>query len=261
MRAGEPTLRGDLPDPFAGTTSAAAYVPCRGSEKALAGLLGAVREGRGPVALTGRAGIGKTLLLRVLADRLGEELHPLVVPYAALPPKGLCSWILGLLQRPSAEDPVLALLEFAVGLREEGSGLLLLIDDAGSMPPATTRWLGERAAASGGALRLVIAATDDATQGRTLAALGPELEEIRWTQAMSAGECLRYVEARLARAQAPEDLRARFDPETVARLFAESGGVPGLLHTAASAVMRETKPPLQAEVDPGPDTDLDPELD
>jgi hypothetical protein len=151
------------------------------------------------------------------------------------------------------------LLEFAVGLREEGSGLLLLIDDAGSMPTATTRWLGERAAASGGALRLVIAATDDATQGRTLAALGPELEEIRWTQAMSAGECLRYVEARLARA--PEDLRARFDPETVARLFAESGGVHGLLHTAASAVMRETKPPLQAEIDAGPDTDLDPELD
>ena len=77
----------------------------------LAGLLRAVRGGRGPVALSGRAGIGKTLLLRVLADRLKEELHPLYVPYAALPPEGLCQWILGLLEQPPGDDPVAALLE------------------------------------------------------------------------------------------------------------------------------------------------------
>lgn len=232
-----------LPDPFALTANLAAYVPRAATERALAELEGAIRTGRNPAALTGPPGLGKTLLLHLVAARLGRELHPVYLPYGALPPYELAALALGMLDRPHTDDdPAAALRAFADELHAEGSALLLLVDDASSMPLETARWLGELARASGGAVRLVMAAMDSRSAGRTVAAVGGDVVETRLVEPMSEEESREYVLRRLELAGVAPDVRRRFHRRTLANLHRISAGIPRRLHMAATAVVRGAAP-------------------
>ena len=224
-------------DPFGVTADPAAYIPRLATERALAALERGIEEGAGPILLCGPAGLGKTLLLHVLAQRLEPRLRTVVLSYAALPPAELCLWALELLGEPPSDDPEAALVAHASRLQARGSGLLLLLDDAGSMPPPTARRMAELAAGSQGALRLVGAAVDDARSGRVLAALGPEAHEIRLSTGMDPRETALYVRARLERMGASEEARRRFDTETLERISRSSGGVPRVVQQLASEVL------------------------
>ena len=221
-------------DPFAATADPALYVRREACERALAELVRALARSRGPVALTGPPGLGKTLLLQVLAGRLRGRASPVHLPYPALPAADLCAWALGELDIPRDGDPEAAVVAAA---RRARRPILLLVDDASLLPLATARRLADLCAASGGAVRLVAAATDAAATGAVVAALGPELREVRFRTPMSPQETACYVRERLARSGAAPALQAPFDPAAVARLHGESGGVPRLLHQLASQML------------------------
>ena len=85
------------PDPFGPTANPAAYVPCEATEAALFELVQTVRSERRAAAISGPPGLGKTLLLHLLADCLSPRLRFVYIPYAALPPQELCIWALDLL--------------------------------------------------------------------------------------------------------------------------------------------------------------------
>jgi type II secretory pathway predicted ATPase ExeA len=226
------------PDPFGPTANLAAYVPCEAMEQALSELVQTVRSERRAAAISGPPGLGKTLLLHLLADRLSPQLDFVYIPYAALPPEGLCTWTLDLLRTRPSDDPIAMLKAYGEHLRLQGSALLLLIDDAGALPVDSARMLGNLVAASDGGLRLAVASADSPEASRALAALGSDINMIRLIDPMTEAETRRYLKSRLAMGRVRDSIYARFDDETMGALHRMSGGVPRRLNALASAVMR-----------------------
>ena len=77
------------------------------------------------------------------------------LPYAALDPDDLCAWALGRLGEPGPEHPRRAILDYARALQARGRALVLLIDDADSLPLDTARQVGVLLREAAGAIRLV----------------------------------------------------------------------------------------------------------
>lgn len=227
----------ELPDPFGLTADTRVYVPRAETEAALGRILRALEEQRRPVALTGPAGLGKTLLLHLVAERARRPWRPVYLPYAALSPEGLCAWALSALGEAPADSPAEALDAVARELHERDSGVLLLVDDAGGMPRETARWLRDRVGAAEEAMGLVIAAAEHGESLESLAAW-VEAEHVRLQQPMSEAETADYLSWRLARAGVPEAVRQLFDADTARRLHRLSEGNPRRLHIAASSVLR-----------------------
>ena len=91
-------------DPFAMTANPAAYVPRGATERALAALGGALDAGAPVVLLSGPAGLGKTVLLRLLEPRLRGRRTFVYLPYAALPAADACALALAVLGRSAQGD-------------------------------------------------------------------------------------------------------------------------------------------------------------
>jgi type II secretory pathway predicted ATPase ExeA len=226
-------------DPFAITPDPAVYVPRAATENARKELLRSACNPAKTSALIGPPGLGKTLLLHLLAEEAPEDLQTVYLPYAAVPPAELCAWALELLGSPVADDPIGALQAFGRDLRERGSALLLLIDDAGAMPIATARWAGELVQNSGGSVRLAIAASDNATGNRVIAAIGSNFDIVHLNDPMTESETRKYIDGRLALARVPDSIRARFDDRIVRFLHRTSAGIPRRLHSAAAEILQE----------------------
>lgn len=119
-----------------------------------------------------------------------------------------------------------------------GRALLLLIDEANSMPIETARALGALVAASEGALRLALVSTDDARASRVVAGLGVEVVEHRFDEPMSEAETCHYVTERLRRADAGPAAWRVLDATRIRGLHALSGGNPRRLHVLAAELLR-----------------------
>ena len=222
-------------DPFPNTTDAAGYVPRTATESVLVGLEMALRDGARVVCLEGPAGAGKTLLVRVLEERLAGDFAALRVPYPNLAPDEFFQWALASL-RESSPDPERALAERIV--RDAVSGappLVWVIDDAQSLPAATLERLLALQRVTGDALRLLLASTG-ALPSDAFARVGvaPAREELEGE--MESDEMQQYVRARLERAGTDPVQRARIE-SSFDRLYAGSRGNPGRLHAAASVLL------------------------
>lgn len=225
-------------DPFSLTANPERYVPRAASERALAELSAAVERGEGAVVLLGPPGIGKTLLLRVLAERLSPRFRTAYLPYPALPPPAACRWALQALGEVVLEDAEAELLAYARGAAEAGAPVAVLVDDAGSMPAATLRRLVEIAAEARGALRLVFAALGDRSARPELEGIGAKAQWVALEAPMSREETEAYVNARLAAAGVSRELRDRFDARAIDRLHARSEGIPARVHEGATSLLR-----------------------
>jgi serine/threonine-protein kinase len=245
----EPLGRGfpKVSDPFGLTANRAIYIPREATERALRELVDCVRGGESVTALTGPPGLGKSLLLHLLADRLEAELHPVFLPYGALNPQDLAAYALDRLGSPRTDEPMGVLKAYARHLGEEASALLLLVDDAGAVPNDTARWLCELARGSDGSVRCVFAVTDDVASGDVVSALllvgrGGAVPVVRLAAAMTRDETADYIEAHLAAGRVSGAVRALFGSAAITRLHEMSGGTPRRLHTAAQALLRQEGP-------------------
>jgi len=250
-------------DPFALTSDPGAYVARPACEAALTELERLLRSGP-IVALSGPPGIGKTLLLRVLEQRMLGSLRSVYVPYGALEYAELCQLVLGLLELPAlaeAGDPGAELAAQARLAGARGKPLLLLLDDANAIPLATLRALVAATRSLGGALRLLAVPVDDARAARVLAALGEGVGHVRLAQPMSAAETASYVAGRLARSDESDPALAALTSDRVSWLHRESAGIPRRLHQLVAWILHRDGPAPDSSVpfsDGAPWLDLDP---
>ena len=163
-------------DPLSGHADPRLYVPLDTGERALGELAACLKQGQSPILFTGPSGAGKTLLLRVLAEREWKSFPRVrFTPLLSLPPEELSDWLLHLLFRrpsggsPEAED---ALLE---GVRSlHNNPILLLVDNIQRTPAASIRKLGELAFACRPGLAVIVAGTDDRVPNALARAFAPE---------------------------------------------------------------------------------------
>ena len=206
---------------FGETADPRLYVPRGASERVRIELEAALAAGRGPVALVSAPGLGKTLQLQLAAQRLGARWATAYLPYGALAFDELAAWVLGRLGGGWVESsPTEALRERALG------GLLLLIDDADSLPRETARELAALATESAGGLRLALAASDDARGSRVLALFGTGLGILRLCEPMSLAETRDYVLGRVHAAALDDQARRHFDDAAIDRVHGLSAGIP-----------------------------------
>lgn len=225
-------------DAFGETSNPQAYVPRESMDLALAKLEACA--GQGVIgSVVAQPGLGKTMLLRLLSQRLTPKLECVFLPYAALDLQGLCAWTIGLLGEAPSEEPEHGLRVLAGALAREGRALVLLVDDAGSMPLDTARGLSRLIGESHGNLRLVLAAADDSASRRVLVAVDPEMVEVRLADGLTLTETQQYLHERLRLAKAPPVVRARFDAVTVDRIHRLSAGIPRRIHELATTVLTE----------------------
>lgn len=261
---------------FAETVDPELYVPRAATDATLSALEDWIAYdgiGSSLALLMARPGLGKTLLLRLLEQRmnasaLASEDDPellaraLYLPYAGLSLPDLCIWCHGLLGLqpgpPDARDhPVAALgALFQLG-RGPDDPFFLIIDDADSMPAETYRALAQGLPRERSPLRIVMAIGDDGRASRMLAAFDPlQPLETALHQAMDLEETDHYLRARLAWAQGgskgqagdrdgdvhgddgtPSAPIADLDAELVGRIHGLSGGNPRRLHVIASELL------------------------
>jgi type II secretory pathway predicted ATPase ExeA len=233
----------DRPDPFHPASDPAAYVPRPAFERALRELELCLRGGSLVAALLGPPGIGKTLLLRVLAERLEEEFKVVYLPYPHTAARELCRWALIELGEKPGTDAEGVLLKVAArytgpgGLEEDRTALVLLLDDADALPLGSARRLYELAREAAGGLRLVLTGADAQRLERTLSMMADDLPVLRLDEPMSAEETSEYVLSRLELVEADSATRALFTEETLGTLHELSRGIPAVLHEHAMAVL------------------------
>lgn len=224
--------------PFDLTANLHAYVPRKATEGCLVSMVRALRAGVCRIALTGPTGHGKTLVLQMIADHVGHELGFVYLSYGALPPADLCTWALGRMQVPTGDDAIETLVTLARDLKENGKALLLLIDDANTLPLETAHWLSMISQELEGGIRIVVAATDGPGVEPVLEALGPGVERFRLEQPMTLDETHQYIKNRLENSDAPESTFALFDDATLRAIHRSSKGVARQIHQLASAALR-----------------------
>jgi hypothetical protein len=153
------------------------------TEAALADLQRALCQDRAHVVLSAAPGPEEALLLRTLPERLAGCLGVIDVRAPAAPEDEIYLRILGGLGLEPGPEPEARLQQHVQELAGRGSGLALLVRDAGSAAPAMLRRLGQLAASTRPGLRLVLVVTTrDRPEGDpvadVVAALGLGAEKV-----------------------------------------------------------------------------------
>lgn len=194
------------------------------AQEALTALEECLRQGHRAVSLEGPPGMGKTLLLRWLAEHVSDAFEPIWVPCMALAGEELVRWILYCRQgRDPAGNCAASWCRALAAPGTSRRGLLLLLDDAGALTPDAASELARAIHASGGRLRVAMTRCDGATPpgGGAL----PDVKRVR-------------LETPLCDVHAAALLRARFgsalNEDTIRRIVEEACGVPAALVRGAS---------------------------
>ena len=182
--------------------------------------------------LIGPPGIGKSMLLRVFAQRLRRTLRTVTLGAGDIDAPTLCVFVLDQLRMDASDDPEQAILLLAADWSAKRSALVIAIDAAERLPLATAGRLGALAMAAGGGLRIVAAAREPATELER--ALGCEAKAVALRTPMTLRETQAHLQAALAAAHAPPDVRELFHGLDAAKIFRDSGGIPSEVNALAA---------------------------
>ena len=217
------------------------YIPRRASEEVLRCLAQLVRDGEPAVVLHGPSGIGKTMLMHVLAERFAEERRVAHVPLSDAPAPELTHRVLDALAEAAADDPADALVRAASAASHGEPRLLVLIDHADLAPIASSLQLVSAAQSAAPHLTVIFAVADEAGAdefSRAIAA-NARVTTLRFSQSMDANEATAYVRLRLARADVPAAVRDRLDARAVAWLSeGAQAALPREINRRASELLR-----------------------
>jgi type II secretory pathway predicted ATPase ExeA len=235
-------------DAFSAVADPARYVPREATEQALERTSAALSDAeRGLAALVGPTGIGKSLVARLLQERLGAAHDVVLLPTGSLSADDLCEVALAALHEEAQGEPGEALLRCAAARARDERSVVLIVDHADAMPGPTAQRLAEIWAAARGALRLLLVITERDGAEQRLEPFAPRLERIALRAPLSAVETERYVQARLAAAAAPQALREALGPVQIQELHRRARGNPLRLHAEINEIQLRLWRALHAE--------------
>jgi len=185
--------------------------------------------------LVGPAGIGKSMLLRVLAQRMRRTLRTVRLGAGDIDAPTLCAFVLDQLRMDATDDPEQAILLLAAEWSTKRSALVIVLDAAEQLPLATAGRLGALALTAGGGLRIVAAAPEPATE--LACALGCAGDAVALRKPMDQCETQAYLQAALAASCAPPEVRELFHGPTAVRIFQESQGIPAVINALAEELL------------------------
>lgn len=229
--------RGDRP--FASQPQVGRYFPAASIEDARRRLARSIERGDGPGVVIGAAGIGKSLLLQVLAAQYREKFDVVLLACAQLcTRRALLQAIhfeLGLDYRRRDEGELrLSLLDTLLSGDESTQGLLLLVDEGQALAVHLVEELRLLTNLSrGGAprVRLVMAglpALEEKLAGPELQSFSQRLTARCYLAALTRAETAQYVRAQLAASHV--DAEQIFDPSSFDAIFTATDGVPRLVN-------------------------------
>ena len=221
--------------PFENGADAQAYYPAESHQAALLKLRYVIENQHGAALLGGGFGVGKTLLVRLLAEQLPDRHKPLVhLTYPQMPADELLAFLAAELGAPAASaaptvaDSVQRIHQRLAGAAREGRRAVVAIDDAQLLEGRRTFE----------ALRLLLNFEVDGRPALTLLLVGqpsllpalgrmPQLDERLGAKCLlrpfSIEETVSYVQHRLAAAGARDSI---FDDAALELLYDLTLGVP-----------------------------------
>ena len=232
--------------PFRASPDPASYYPATTHEEALARLLRAVREDESFSLLTGAPGTGKTLLLHVLAERLGPEVACAFLVNSHVPDRaGLLQALLFDLALPyqqrGEQELRLTLTDYLLNRYGAGKRTVLLVDEAQHLSPdllEELRLLGNLEGGSGKAVQVVLAGQPplvDLLQRPELAGFRQRVAVRVRLEPLDVHEAADYLVHHLRVAGGPP--RSLFTDEALEILARATQGLPRLLNQAAHQAM------------------------
>ncbi len=239
MPAPQSPTSSSTPRPFAAATDPTRYFPASAIEEARLRIGRSIQRGEGPVLVIGAAGLGKTMLLEVVAQQFRDQLRPVTLASGQLcTRRALLQMILFQLDLPYREmdesELRLTLLNYLQPQGAIGSRILLLVDEADALPP---RLLEELRAltnlSSGGQLQVSMVLAGNSALEEQFADPKLELFSQRisarcYLSAFGREETFQYVRAQVAASGAdPESL---FTDDGLEAIFAATDGVPRLVN-------------------------------
>lgn len=209
-------------------------------KEALAAIVYGIEQRKGFICITGEVGVGKTTILRSWLDTV-ERGKGLRIVYLFNPNLAFPSLLRLVLRElgvtPASEDPAEMaeqLHEWLVAAWQGGTNVVLLVDEAQNMPPATLenlRMLSNLEAANDKLLQIVLVGQPELEE--LLAR--HELRQLRSRIAvqarlgpMSEEESLNYIQHRLNRVAL--DRSPIFSPRAARLIVREAGGIPRLIN-------------------------------
>lgn len=203
-------------------------------DRAFETLYDALVCGRSRLALLGPTGFGKSLLMRRLRNCPPPQCRMYFVPFAPLAAGELCTWVTSWMMSGSAggagtrDRSDLGEEDFLAWVRVEkhlGRQVVLLIDEAQSLPAGSAEQLARWSREARGALQIVLAGLESEALEGVLAAFGNDLQRVGLRQPLR-GEPLRaFANGLIAHGSG----RIDFNPNWIYEhdeLLAATGGVP-----------------------------------
>lgn len=225
--------------PFAATPAVESYFPAQAIEHSRQTLVRIIERAEGPGLVVGAAGVGKSLLCRLLAQYFKESFDVVMLSSARIcTRKALLQHILFELKLPyrglEEGELRLALLDFLQPGQSDSKGLLLLVDEAHSLP---VRLLDE--------LRMITNLVRDGQPRACLVLAGdpklderfthPKLESFNqrlaarcYLEALTYDETLEYVRSQIRAAGGVPD--TVFTVDALQSVHRASDGIPRLIN-------------------------------
>lgn len=233
--------------PFEAVTDRAAFFPCETHEGALSKLRYAIESRRGAAALTGPAGVGKSMLVGLLRESLDERCRPFAqVVFPQMSGCELLAYIAEQLGAPPVDSPRHTIDESVRRIElllrrnaEQGRHAVLVVDEAQTLEDCGTLEV----------LRLLLNFELRGTPALTLLLVGqmglipalgrlPSFDERMAVKtllrSLTADETAAYVRHRLAAAGAQ---REPFTPEALRALHELGHGIPRQINRLADLAL------------------------
>jgi len=235
------------------------FFPSNQQESALAELAGFISTRQGIALVSGDDGVGKTMLVHTLMERLPSSCHPLVITRPAQEPLAITLAIAENLGLPLRDRNLVKLTPFAEAVQaaaQEGRYLVLIVDDAQVLTDQHLEevYILSQMEHQGRQLIPIILAGRKGLVQKVASKANQRLQElVRHTIVLTGltfEETTRYIDHRLQKVGS--SFKACFADGCAGQIFSRTGGIPRRLNQvcdqALARAFQENRPRVSRDL-------------